>query len=309
MDTDKLHVSYHAVLQFARRAEGRPLPDDHQFSGNEKASYCWAIRNRVKQGIELPSQCCLIFVKPGRRMKSAESRVWGTYVYDGEYCYVIEDNIVATVIRPDSDQFALLEELLERPPLAEADEDSIVARARDVNRQRMTAESSSLISQVGDIEICTLRNFVNAECTSDPKCVAEAMRWLDRADPKSERPVRLVITPVYHELARVLARAYPNALHVEELPANLLTSGKNPLSISDPAYHTACELLTIVPKRYARVFVLIARRMLPRVLGIVARLTADIDPDPNVWPRGAVLKIDLGKPNQKERASKFVLSE
>ena len=125
--TEHLNISPHAVTQYARRVECLDVPEGYRFRSDEYRRYVRTMYDRIKHGDELPPHCCLIFVKPGnstRRMKRSEAAHhhqkkpgtwWGTYVFDGSACYVIEDNVVVTVIVPTEQQLMLLESLLAKP--------------------------------------------------------------------------------------------------------------------------------------------------------------------------------------------------
>ena len=134
MDTTGLGVSIHAIKQYMWRLEGKPVPDNFFIGDELQEKYSRLILAAVANGREVPTAYCTLFVKVSRggphdhqrAMKalasddmSAGATGWGTYVYDGDAIFIIEDQKVVTVIWPTMQQYTTLEAIMPAEQSAE----------------------------------------------------------------------------------------------------------------------------------------------------------------------------------------------
>jgi len=328
--TEHLNISPHAVTQYARRVECLDVPEGYRFRSDEYRRYVRTMYDRIKHGDELPPHCCLIFVKPGnstRRMKRSEATHhhqkkpgtwWGTYVFDGSACYVIENNFVVTVIVPTEEQLTLLESLLEKKKHgngsnerdradAQRDEPPMLEDARKLNRKCGPLASTPMPS-VGDIELY-VPNLVPVENgTPDARTLAKVLRWMTRANPRPEASVRLVIAPFFDPIAGMIECAFPKgSVRVSTLPNGIGVSGDNILQANDPAYFEALAMVSTVPGPFQHVFCLLSRVVFVRIYEMIDDTIVGFNPKDPIPRHGAVLRIDLKEPDRTKRATTFLL--
>ncbi|HWQ99769.1 MAG TPA: hypothetical protein VN397_02900 [Candidatus Methylomirabilis sp.] len=321
-------------MQYARRVEGRDIQDDHPFSTHEFHWYAHTIRDRVHRGEELPAECCMLFVKPGRQSKYARAAAgttpgsigrsgtwWGTYVFDGVACFVIEENNVVTIIVPTVEQLEMLDLLLERSkdqlvassvrPVSDRSEDNADGSrdalhvARGINRN--LSKYFDAPPKAGSIEVFLPSNEHVTNQEPSVELLAIALRWINRAHPTTNRPLQLSVARQFRTLADRIVQTYPAKFKVAYLPGALRMDERNPFSYYHPQFNEACVKITTIPNPCKHTFVLITRKMLERTLGVIRHTIATVDTNPESWSSGTVLRINLDEPSLAKRADRFVL--
>ncbi|MFH1078308.1 MAG: hypothetical protein V1745_03470 [Patescibacteria group bacterium] len=227
METSGLHVTIHAILRYAQRVERRDIMDDYYFVREERDRYTSLILSCISMGEPLPAQCCQFFVKPTsvRRSRSYHRAMgslanetlaadsiplsWGSYVFDGAACFVVERGRILTVIVPDAMEIETLESILENEDRAPTGSSSPLLTDPSLAETRnMLLEAADLIrSEHSDgslglprpsrIEVLEPAWIPSGETCVNTEFVAMFLRWIGRVIPADGRPVLLLYDAHY----------------------------------------------------------------------------------------------------------------
>lgn len=348
MDTQGIFITCHAMLRYAQRVEGQLIDKEYTFSAAEIGKYCRIIRSHIEHGVCLPTSCCQLFVKPDRSNHSSAKRVlralannapdssaaetgWGSYIYDEQagICIVIEGSVVKTVIAPDAEQLATLEEQLARinrnallpapqptPPPMDLDqlEDpdqqmaDVFSAAFQLNEQRRMKSADSAPAPVY-VELLH-PNKVPKQDRITPKFVAMFLRWIGRVIPGTPGTrVLLLLDPHYRFFRRYVALLQVGGLDVHYLPEPKGSGIANKPRGQLQNYDQLRELIS--DRRHDRVFILgthasafATLQLVHQHVGYVRECAAspahsdDLDGD-------TVYAVDLDNPDHLNNVSRF----
>jgi len=332
MDTRNLRVTTHAAVRFGQRVEGLPWDDDVQLVKSERDRIQGKILKRISGGRTLPTHCCLLFVKPGRGAKdrnvqdaladgtlstSSGETAWGSYVYDGTVCYVIEDNEVVTIVAPDEEQHRGLEDLLDRlsnapdagpPPSIPLDmcgqREQLLRKAVEVN-ELLHAASDHKMPEPVSVEIYYPHDIIEDELHQKPAFVAGFLRWIGRVIPARDKPVMLILDPHFRFFTSVTDLLSVGRLETTIMPRGFDQHTLAAMGDKAPGYTFVRNALNGQLDDYAHTFFLCTRKTVSAVLGVARRHTASFDPLSHVeYFRGTVFALDRSKP-PRERLSRF----
>ena len=124
-DPEKVFISPHAMRRFAQRVKRDDMEDNHSFTKDEHARYLYQIFEALRKAEPLPTQLCLLFSRLGTRTRAqrathqalaeqtgveAGTTTFGEYYYDGDACYVVQGDVLRTIIVPDDAQYRTLDD-------------------------------------------------------------------------------------------------------------------------------------------------------------------------------------------------------
>gem|GEM_PF-5909009 len=319
-------------MRYAQRVEERVIGNGYTLTPEEKRRYVDYILTGIENGIELPTQCCLLFVEPkgirdatyrramndlagGTLHTATGPSSWGTYVYDADEktCYVIENEIVKTVIVPDEDQLGALEDFLERldgqledppsDPILDGPDSKITRRAfleaADLVKQESLDPHVDELPRASRYEVYDPKRAPQNSMEVDVDFVASYLRWIGRAIPTIGPPVLLLYESHYRFFRHAMELLDGHGLVPRELPLGFNDNAVRSRKERAPGYADIRNALR--DRDFARVYILCthngtraALRIMHQHIGGIPeiRLMEEVPGTQPLFHRGTVYAFD-----------------
>lgn len=170
-----LYITYHAIIRYGQRIDGRPWGDKERINPATRTYYVHAIKRRLDKSVAVSLEGVQSLARHGRlvRKDAIDVRI----VFDEEAAFVIKDRSVVTVIALSHNEIEMLLQL--RDPLLEPPRMNIFQiAASDLNEQ---ADTVIAVARWIAKDAALHAGFVTL-IADDDLCVPEALqRYIDPA--------------------------------------------------------------------------------------------------------------------------------